>query len=130
MRPKANVPLKPGISAMSCPPKLRQRRLISAMRFLKAESDRRSNHLISALVWPVSTRSAVVRRLGGKAETKRAGRVSLSPGELSTTASECLAASPPNGVREELKMGASVTALARKFGTSRQTIMRVRDDVS
>jgi putative DNA-invertase from lambdoid prophage Rac len=31
-------------------------------------------------------------------------------------------------VREELKTGASVSALAKKFGTSRQTIMRVRDE--
>jgi putative DNA-invertase from lambdoid prophage Rac len=33
-------------------------------------------------------------------------------------------------VLEELANGVSVSALARKFGTSRQTIMRVRDEVS
>ncbi len=32
-------------------------------------------------------------------------------------------------VLEELKRGASISALARKFATSRQTIMRVRDEV-
>jgi putative DNA-invertase from lambdoid prophage Rac len=31
-------------------------------------------------------------------------------------------------VLEELKRGASISALARKFATSRQTIMRVRDE--
>jgi len=30
-------------------------------------------------------------------------------------------------VRKELAAGASVSAMARKFATSRQTIMRVRD---
>jgi putative DNA-invertase from lambdoid prophage Rac len=34
------------------------------------------------------------------------------------------------GVLEELANGVSVSALARKFGTSRQTIMRVRDETS
>ncbi|MGK2873862.1 MAG: helix-turn-helix domain-containing protein, partial [Alphaproteobacteria bacterium] len=30
-------------------------------------------------------------------------------------------------VRDELAAGVSVSALARKLGTSRQTVMRVRD---
>nr|WP_229690217.1 helix-turn-helix domain-containing protein [Enterobacter hormaechei] len=29
---------------------------------------------------------------------------------------------------EHLKAGASISAIAREFGTSRQTIMRLRDD--
>nr|WP_303048609.1 helix-turn-helix domain-containing protein [Salmonella enterica] len=29
---------------------------------------------------------------------------------------------------EHLKAGASISAVAREFGTSRQTIMRLRDD--
>lgn len=34
------------------------------------------------------------------------------------------------GVRDDLKKEMSVSAIARKFGTSRQTIMRVRDEYS
>ncbi|WP_341870496.1 helix-turn-helix domain-containing protein [Paracoccus shanxieyensis] len=34
------------------------------------------------------------------------------------------------GVRNDLAMGMSVSAIARKFATSRQTIMRVRDEGS
>ncbi|WP_186098541.1 recombinase family protein [Burkholderia gladioli] len=52
-----------------------------------------------------------------KAEGKAMGRPSALSGEQRTD------------VLRELDAGASVAALARRFGTSRQTIMRVRDGV-
>ncbi|WP_186095352.1 recombinase family protein [Burkholderia gladioli] len=52
-----------------------------------------------------------------KAEGKAMGRPSALSGEQRTD------------VLRELDAGASVAALARRFGTSRQTIMRVRDAV-
>lgn len=35
-----------------------------------------------------------------------------------------------NAVRRELESGATVSELARRYGTSRQTVMRVRDGVA
>ncbi|WP_432778297.1 recombinase family protein [Burkholderia gladioli pv. alliicola] len=52
-----------------------------------------------------------------KAEGKAMGRPSALSGEQRTD------------VLRELDAGASVAALARRFGTSRQTIMRVRDAI-
>jgi putative DNA-invertase from lambdoid prophage Rac len=64
----------------------------------------------------------VERTQSGLKRAKSAGKVLGRPAQLNEA--------QRRQVREELVAGVSVSALAKKFDTSRQTIMRVRDDRS
>ena len=64
----------------------------------------------------------VERTMSGLARTKAAGTVLGRPGALT--------ADQQAAVRQALQAGASVSALAREYETSRQTIMRAREAVA
>ncbi|MDM9211802.1 helix-turn-helix domain-containing protein, partial [Klebsiella pneumoniae] len=53
------------------------------------------------------------------------GMISLSPPTICNSA---LNPAQRQAALEHMKSGASISAIAHEFGTSRQTIMRLRDD--
>ncbi|RWB62811.1 MAG: hypothetical protein EOQ42_19320 [Mesorhizobium sp.] len=56
-------------------------------------------------------------------------RCALPPRKKNATSGWRLDEALRQQVRDELKKGASVSTAAKKFGTSRQTIMRARDEI-